>query len=133
MNCRYCGGVYAATERSCGGCGAPKTAVQTLLDVPVAPDHWSHSMFSTVQRVAIVSVAISVAAGLFSLVGIKTLGMVIAFFWMVFLAPAGLALGAWQASIGNFPERIRNFVVAGLMWFGISLAMLLVIGLTAVS
>ena len=129
MKCRYCGGVYAATERTCGGCGAPKTVVQTLLDVPAAPNHWSHSMFGTVQRVAFLSGVVAVIVVFFSLIGIKFVGITIAFFWMVFLAPCALAFGAWQSSIGDLTVRLRNFVVAGMMWFGVSLVVLLIIGL----
>jgi len=131
MNCRYCGGVYAVLERTCGGCGSPKTAVETFLDVPAAPGHWSHSMTTTVQRVATISGAVGVGAVLLGLIGLKSLGAFIAFFWMMPLASMGLAMGAWQSSVGKLAERARNFMIAGFMWFGISIGMLLVIGLTA--
>ena len=133
MNCRYCGGVYAATERTCGGCGSPKTMVQTFLDVPAAPGHWSHSMMETVQRVAYGSGAVAVAAVLLSMIGMTTLAAVIAFLWIIPISPVGLGMGAWQSSIGDFRERVRNFIIAGLLWIGIIIAMLLVIGLTVVN
>ena len=133
MNCRYCGGVYAATERTCGGCGSPKTMVQTFLDVPAAPGHWSHSMMETVQWVAIISGGVTVAAVLLTMIGLKGFGGLITFFWIIPGSPGVLALGAWQSSIGNFSERIRNFIIAGLLWIGVAIAMLLVIGLTAAS
>lgn len=133
MNCRYCSGVYAATERTCGGCGAPKTAVQTLLDVPAAPGHWSHSMMDTVQWVAIISGGVAAGAVLLSMIGFKGLGGLITFFWIIPGSPGVLALGAWQSSIGKVGERLRNFFIAGLLWIGVTIAMLLVIGLTAVS
>ena len=131
MNCRYCGGVYAVTERTCGGCGAPKTAVETFLDVPAAPGHWSQSMMETVQRMALISAVVGIVAGVLGLVGLKTFGAFIVFFWMMALAPMGLTLGAWQSSIGNLSERARNFIVAGFVWTGIYIGMMLVIGLLA--
>lgn len=129
MNCRYCGGIYMATERSCGGCGSPKTVVQTLLDVPAAPGHWSHSMTETVQRVAVASAVIGVAAVILSLVGLSLLAGFAVFFWVMPGSVIVLGMGAWQSSIGKVQERIRNFVLAGLLWIGVSIAMLLVLGL----
>jgi len=131
MNCRYCGGVYAVTERTCGGCGAPKTVVETFLDVPAVPGHWSQSMTVTVQRVALVSGGIGLGAALLSLIGLGAIGAFVAFFWMMPLAPMALSLGAWQSSIGNFGDRVRNFMIAGFMWVGICFGMLIVIGIVA--
>lgn len=129
MNCRYCGGIYMATERSCGGCGSPKTMVQTLLDVPAAPGHWSHSMTETVQRVAVVSAGVGVGAWLLSLLGLATLAGFATILWIMPGSIIILGMGAWQSSIGNLQERARNFVIAGLLWIGVTISMLLVLGL----
>jgi len=131
MNCRYCGGVYTVTEHSCGGCGSPKTTVQTFLDYPAAPNHWSHSMNDTVQRVAIITGGVGIVAVLLSMIGFDNLGTFFALLWMIPLAPAGLAMGAWQSSIGKLSERARNIMIAGLLWVGICIAMLLVVGYIA--
>jgi len=128
MKCRYCGGVYHMTERTCGGCGSPKTTVQTLLDVPAAPGHWSHSMMGTVQRIAIVTGAVAVVIILCGLIGLENFGVFIGIFWTIPLAPIGLGMGAWQSSIGVPGERIRNAIIALLMWFGIIIAILIAIG-----
>lgn len=128
MKCRYCGGVYHMTERTCGGCGSPKTTVQTLLDLPAEPGHWSHSMMDTVQRIAIVTGVVAVVAVLLGAVGLENFAVFVALFWMIPLAPVGLGIGAWQSSIGKPSERVRNMVLAVLMAFGIMIAMLIAIG-----
>lgn len=128
MKCRYCGGIYAMTERTCGGCGSPKTTVQTLLDLPAEPGHWSHSMMDTAQRIAVITGIVAVVAILLGSIGFENLAVFVAFFWMIPLAPIGLGIGAWQSSIAKPGERVRNIILAVLMALGIGLAMLIAIG-----
>ena len=129
MNCRYCKGVYAATDRSCGGCGAPKTAVQTLLDVPAAPDHWSHSMGRTVQRMAIASAGVALVVIAFGYLGLGDLATGIAMIWMALIAPIGLGMGAWNSSNGKIGTQVVNAVIGMLLWFGIIIALFVAIGI----
>ena len=131
MNCRYCNGLYAVSERTCGGCGAPKTFVQTLLDVPAAPNHWSQSMMRTAQLVALISLGIAIVFWVIFLMGFENLATLMAFVWIVPLSAIALAMGAWQSSIGNFQLRIRNIVIAVLLWAGLGIALFLVIGAAA--
>jgi len=132
MNCRYCGNVYANDDRTCGGCGAPKHALrQTLLDAPATPEHWSNSLTATVMRVLMVTLGVLVLMGLATALGIGGFASVLAFFWILPVAPVLMTYAAWRSAKGQFGAFfLRLFAVFGV-WNGVFFAVFLAIGVVA--
>ncbi len=131
MKCRYCGNAYADEDRTCGGCGAPKDAIRSLLDAPATPEHWSNSLKDTIIRVLIVTGGVLVGAFVLAAIGLAALGAVLAFFWAMPAAPTLMTYVAWRDAKGDFVGFfVRLFLVMGV-WSGISFAVLLAIGVSA--
>ena len=133
MICRYCGSAYTNDERTCGGCGAPKTTVTKLLDVTATPDHWSNSLRDTTVRVLAVTLIIGVICMLCVFMGLAAPAMVFAFFWAVPVAPTLLTYAAWRNAKGAIPQFMIYLTFAGLVWSGIFFITLLMIGVTVAS
>jgi|GEM_PF-5697007 len=132
MNCRYCGNVYTDTDRTCGGCGAPKHAfAQTLLDAPATPEHWSNSLKDTIYRVLIATVAIAVLVVGAGAVGLGGLASVLAFFWAIPAAPTMLTYAAWRDAKGDVGAFLLRLFLIFWLWASLFFVMLMVIGLTA--
>lgn len=129
MICRYCGNAYATDDRTCQGCGAPKTGiVSKVLDAPSTPDHWSNSFRQTVLRVFIVTIAVLVMVLLLGLVGWVNFGAVLAFFWAMPVAPSLLAYGAWRTAKGDLVMLFTLLTAAAMVWGGVFLTTMLIIG-----
>ena len=131
MKCRYCGNAYTDDDRTCGGCGAPKHAIQSLLDAPATPEHWSNSLKDTIFRVLIVTGGILVGTPLLAAIGLGALGGLLAFFWAVPTAPTMLSYAAWRDAKGDFAGFFLRLFLVGGVWMGISFAVLMAIGISA--
>ncbi len=131
MKCRYCGNAYTDNDRTCGGCGAPKYAIQSLLDAPATPEHWSNSLKDTVFRVVIMTVGIIVGAALLGAIGFGSLAAVLSFFWAVPVAPTLLTYAAWRDAKGDFGAFFLRLFIVGGVWMGVFIAAMMAIGVAA--
>lgn len=131
MNCRYCGNVYIDSDRSCGGCGAPKQAVaQKLLDVPATPDHWSNSLKATIIRVLAATVVVVVLTGFAWLLDYGSVAAVVGFFWVVPVSPTLLTYAAWRDARGDWVGFFQRGFIVFWLWGAISFVVLMQIGIS---
>lgn len=132
MICRYCDTVYNAEDRTCAGCGAPKTTLsRAVLDAPATPEHWSNSLRTTTLYTLIATVALAILAGLMALIGWSAVAGLMMFFWAVPAAPTLLTYAAWRSAKGSVLDFLLRLTFAGAVWSGIFTTALIVIGILA--
>lgn len=129
MNCRYCGGVYEAKARTCGGCGAPKSAISTLLDLPATPDHWTNSLGRTTWIVLMLTAGICALATAVRMAGWVDPAMFLLLFWAVPIAPILLFYSAWRSSQGQVGGRLLNLFCALAVAAGVAFVIVIAGGI----